>query len=157
MAAYVLGGFVMAGLSVRLGERFGAPSSETGAWLLKWVLVRTWLWAILPVFGWGIGRYLEVSPWRFAVTSVLSAEAFGLLLATAGDGLDWVLGSTGDLVMRLATLVAGIGLVGWAVRKGLDAAAAAQAEANVEAEKRKAEYAEFLARAEGKRDGNPSP
>jgi hypothetical protein len=43
------------------------------------------------------------------------------------------------------------------VKRGLQAAAAAQAEANVEAEKRKAEYAEFLARAEGKQDRPPPP
>lgn len=157
VAAYVIGGLVTAGLSVRLVERFGAPASETGAWLLKWALARTWLWSVLPAIGFGVGRYLELSPWRFAITSVFSAEVFGLLLMTAGDGLDWVLGSPADMVMRALTLTGGIGLVAWAVKRGLQAAAAAQAEANVEAEKRKAEYAEFLARAEGKQDRPPSP
>ncbi|MEW6430481.1 MAG: hypothetical protein AB1730_03135 [Myxococcota bacterium] len=152
IAAYVIGGFVMSGLAVRLGERFGAPTSETAAWLLQWALVRTWLWAVLPVFGWGVGRYLAVPAMKFALTSVSSAELFGLLLATASDGLDWVLGSPGDMVMRALTLAGGVGLVAWSVQKGLAAADAAQAEANVEANKRKAEYAEFLARAEGKRD-----
>ncbi|MEW5737279.1 MAG: hypothetical protein AB1938_00045 [Myxococcota bacterium] len=142
----------MSGLSVRLGERLGGVGDETAAWLLQWILQRTWLWAVLPVLGWGAGRYLGVTAMRFAVTSVVSGELFGLLLATASDGLDWVLGSPGDMIMRALTLVGGVGIVSWAVGRGLAGADAAQAEANVEAEKRKAEYAEFLARAEGKRE-----
>lgn len=152
MTAYVVGGFVMSGLAVRITERFGVPSSVLAGWLLEWALVRTWLWAVLPVFGWGVGRYFEVTPWRFALSSVLFAEAFGLLLATAGDGIEWVLRSPADIAMRVLTLGAGLVLVKWSVQKGLDAADAAQAEANVEAEKRKAEYAEFLARVEGKEE-----
>jgi hypothetical protein len=147
--AYVIGGFVMSGLSVRLAERVGPITQPTAAWVVQWVLLRAWLWAVLPVFGWAAGRYLCVPAMRFAVTGVVSGELFGLLLATASDGLDWVLGSPSDMAMRAATLVGGAGLVFGAVSRGLAGAAAAQHVANVEAEKRKAEYAEFLARAEG--------
>lgn len=155
--AFILGGFVMSGLSVRVGERLGAISNEAAAWLLHWILLRTWLWAILPFLGWAAGRYLGVQALRFAVTATLSGEAFGLMLATASDGLDWVMGSPGDMVARALTLVGGVGLVSWAVSRGLASADAAQAVADVEAEKRKAEYAEFLARAEGKSSPAPQP
>lgn len=148
--AFVVGGLVMSGLSVRLGERVGPLGDGLAAWLVQWVLVRTWLWAVLPLIGWAGGRFLDFAPRSFSLTAVLSGEAFGLLLATASDGLDWVLGSPADLAARAVTLAAGVGLAFWSVGRGLAAAADAQAVADVEAEKRKAEYAEFLARAEGK-------
>ncbi len=152
MAAYVVGGFVLAGLIARLSDRVGAIESERVAWVLSWLLRRTWLWAVLPWFGWAAGRFLDVSRTSFALTTALSAEAFGLLLATASDGLEGSVGSPRDAALRALTLAAGTVLVGWCVQRGRDAAAVAQAAADAEAERRKAEYAEFLARAEGRRD-----
>jgi len=150
VVAYVVGGFVMNGLAVRLGERLGPIDAPITAWLLQWILLRTWLWAVLPAVAWAAGRYLEVSPYRFAATAVISGELFSLLLATASDGLEYVLGNPADIALRLVTLAAGGALAVIGAQRGLAGADAAQLAANAEAERRKAEYAEFLARAEGK-------
>ncbi len=157
VVAFILGSIFSIGASARIGERIGPIESEWGALVFRWVFERLWLLAVLPVFGYAMGRFTEVTPSRFALTAGISGEVFSVLLVTAINGLDYLLDDTGALIARGGTLFVGMMLTARAVMIGRADNELAQAEANVIAEKRKAEYAEFLAAAEGKSAPHPDP
>ena len=150
VVAYVVGSILSVGAAARIGERLGPIDSEWGAFGFRFLFERLWLFVAVPLFGYGIGRFTEMKPSRFALVSVLSGETFSLLLVTAINGLDYVLQDTVSLIVRAVTLFLGMVMTARAVQAGRDTAAESQAEANVVAQLRKAEYAEFLAAAEGK-------
>jgi hypothetical protein len=119
------------------------------AFVVGWGLQRLWLWLVLPAMGLLAGRLLKVSPNRFALTAGLTGELYGVLIASAGDGLeaaflDWL-----DVLARVATLGLGLWLTAKAVELGRSAALRAQARAEAVAQRNAAEYAEMLARATG--------
>lgn len=149
VVAFVVGSLMMGGVAARVADRVGLPDSELGLWLWRWALLRIWLFVVLPLFGWAAGRFLEAGPWRFGVSAALSGEAFGLLLAVAGDGVEFVFSSPREVLARVLTLLAGISLAAWSTGRGAATAAAAQASAEAEAERRKAEYAEYISRIDG--------
>lgn len=149
VASYVVGGLLSAGATSRLGDRLGAIESPALLWTLGWLLQRLWLWAVLPLAGWGAGRFLRVRPARFALQAGLAGELFSLLLTTAMDGLDLILEEPLNVVARLFTLGVGLTATAVAARAGLRAAAASDEVARRAAEARQAEYAEFLRAAGG--------
>ena len=150
VVAFILGSIISVGAASRIGERLGPLESDGAAWVFRWFFERLWLFAVAPMFGYVIGRFTEMKPTRFALVALISGETFSVLLVTAINGVDFLMQDTSALVGRGVTLFLGMGLTTWAVQLGRDAAGLAQADANVIAEKRKAEYAEFLAAAEGK-------
>ena len=157
VVAFVLGSIFSVGASARIGERLGPIESEAGALVFRWVFERLWLIAVLPLFGYAMGRFTEVKPSRFALTAGIAGEVFSVLLVTAINGLDYLVDDTAGLVARGVTLFLGMVITVRAVMLGRADGEIAQVEANVIAQKRKAEYAEFLAAAEGKGTVTPLP
>ncbi len=155
MVSLIVGSILAAGATPRIGERLGPMESESMAWALGWVLQRLWLFAVLPLFGAVIGRFTEITPLRFALTAGLAGEIFSLLLTAGINGFDYLLGDPKEVIAQVLTLFVGLAITMSAVMAGQSAAAEGQAEADVIAQKRKAEYAEFLAAAEGKGAGAP--
>ena len=150
VVAYIIGSVLSVGAAARIGERVGPLESDGAALVFRWFFERLWLFVALPFFGYGIGRFTEARPSRFALVSVLSGETFAVLLVTAINGLDYLLEDTASLIARAVTLFLGMVVTARAVQAGRDAALVSQAQANVVAQQRKAEYAEFLAAAQGK-------
>ncbi len=157
VVAFILGSIFSVGASARIGERLGPIESEAGALVFRWVFDRLWLIGVLPLFGYVMGRFTEVKPSRFALSAALSGEVFSVLLVTAINGFDYLLEDTGALLARGVTLFIGMVITVRAVMLGRADAEVSQVEANLIAEKRKAEYAEFLAAAEGKAPVSPVP
>lgn len=150
VVAFVIGGFLMSGMSVRLSERFGPIESPLAGLVWSWVLQRIWLWLVLPVAGYAAGRFLESKPFAYALSAGLMGESFSVLLSAARDGTEFVFQDATDVALRVITFVVGIGVVSFAVQLGRNDAEAGQAEADVEAAKKKAEYEAWLAQTEGK-------
>lgn len=146
--SFVIGSIFSAGASVRLAERVGFIESEAIAFAVGWVLQRLWLFVAVPMFGWVIGRFSEIRPLRFAMTACLSGEIFSLLLLAGINGFESIVENPVDVVARLVTLIIGMAVTLSAVSSGRAAAREAQNAANEEALKRKAEYAEYLAKQE---------
>ena len=88
VVGFIVGGLLTAGATARLAERIGPVDSEAAGFALGWVLQRLWLFVVVPLFGWAIGRFTELRPFRFAVTACLAGEVFALLLATAINGFE---------------------------------------------------------------------
>ncbi len=153
VVSFVIGSIFAAGATTRLGERLGPLESEALAWALGWVLQRLWLFAMLPLFGYAIGRFTEIGPLRFALTAGLAGEIFSLLLMAGINGFEFLVEDPRAVLARLLTFFVGLAITLSAVLSGRAGAASAQAEANAIAEQRKAEYAQFLADAEAKKDG----
>lgn len=152
--SFVLGGLFTAGASVRLAERVGYIENEAIAFAVGWLLQRLWLFVVLPMFGWGIGRLTKVPPLRFAIVSAVAGEVFSVLLFTGINGFEVFADVPLLIVVRLVTLFFGMAIIVSAVQAGRRAALVAQAEADEVARQRKAEYAEYLAKQEG-RDTTP--
>jgi hypothetical protein len=152
--SFVLGSLLVAGLVSRLADRVPAIESETVAWLTGWVLQRLWLVAVLPAFSYLVGRFSGLSLVSFTLTAGLAGEIFGVLLVGAIDGFEPLAASWQDVAARAVTLFAGLWVVHRVGLAGREEAAVDQAEALAVAEQRKAEYAEFLAKAEA---GGPKP
>ncbi len=146
--AFVVGSIFSAGATVRLAERVGFIESEAVAFAVGWLLQRLWLFVAVPTFGWAIGRFTEIRALRFALTACLSGEVFAVLLFTGINGFEALVVSPADVVARLVTLIIGMAVTLSAVSSGRAAAREAQLAANEEASKRKAEYAEYLAKQE---------
>lgn len=146
--AFVIGGIFSGGANVRLSERFGYIENEAVGFAVGWLLQRLWLFVVLPAFGWGIGRFTELKPLRFALTASLAGEVFAVLLYSGINGFDSIIASPPDVLARIVTLVLGMAIVVSAVGEGRKASREAQAAAAVQAEARKAEYAEYLAKQE---------
>ncbi len=157
VVAFVLGSIFSVGASARIGERLGPIESETGLVVFRWFFERLWLIAVLPLFGYVMGRFTEVKPSRFALTAGLSGEIFSVLLVTAINGFEYLFEDTTALLARGVTLFIGLMITARAVMMGRAEAEVSQVEANLVAEKRKAEYAEFLAAAEGTPSVSPPP
>ncbi len=149
LVSFVLGGFLVAGLVSRLADRVEPIEHEWLAWGVGWLLQRLWLVAVLPAFAYGVGRFSGLALGSFTLTAALSGETFAVLLATAMDGFEVLVAEPRELVARLVTLAVGMGVVYRAGLAGRAEAAEDQAEALAAAERRKVEYAEFLAKAEG--------
>lgn len=148
VAGYVLGSIFASGAMGRLSERVGLISSPALAFAFGWVMQRLWLFVVLPMFGWAVGRFTELRSLRFAVTAALSGEIFALLLFSAINGFEPLLDSPADLLARGVTLLLGMAVTLLAVSAGRRAAQASQDEADAIARKQKAEYAEYLAKLE---------
>jgi hypothetical protein len=141
VVAFILGSVMSAGAGARIAERLGPPETALGAWLFRWVFDRLWLFAVMPFFGYAAGRFTELKPGRFALFSVLSGETFSILLISAINGFEYLTDDPYDVLARVVTLFLGMLITARAVQAGKEVADRAQAEANVIAEKRKAEYA----------------
>ncbi len=150
VVAFILGSILSVGAAARIGERLGPIESDWGTLVFRWLFERLWLVAVLPAFGYVMGRFTESTPSRFALTAAISGETFSVLLVTAINGFDYLLEDTAGLIARGVTLFLGMVITARAVKLGRDASGEAQVEADVIAEARKAEYAAFLAAAEGK-------
>ncbi len=150
LVSFVVGSILASGATTRIAERLGPMENEALAWALGWVLQRLWIFAMLPMFGYAIGRFTEISPLRFAMIAGFSGEVFSLLLSAGIDGFESLVADPKVVLARLITLFIGLAICMSAVMSGRATAAEAQLEANAVAEKRKAEYAAFLASTEGK-------
>lgn len=148
VVSFVVGGFLMSGVSVRLSERFGPIDDPLAALAWSWVLQRLWLWLVLPAAGYAAGRFLESRPLTFALVAGLAGETFSVLLSAARDGFEFVFQDTTDVTLRAITLAAGIAVVAFAVKLGASDAEAGQASADAEAAKKKAEYEAYLQKME---------
>ncbi|MDP2271125.1 MAG: hypothetical protein Q8N23_34720 [Archangium sp.] len=157
VVAFILGSILSVGASARIGERLGPIESDWGTLAFRWVFERLWLIAVLPVFGYAIGRFTESTPSRFALTAGIAGETFSVLLVTAINGFDYLMEDTAGLIARGLTLFVGMVLTAKAVQVGGEASGEAQLAADLIAEQRKAEYAAFLAAAEGKPAPHPDP
>lgn len=148
VAAFVMGSMIASGASTRLIERVGAIESEAVSFAVGWLLQRLWLFLVVPLFGWAIGRFTESPALRFALTAGLSGEAFSVLLIAGINGFEYLVEDPKMVLARIVTFFVGLAITVAAVSSGREAAAEAQVEANALAAQRKAEYAEFLAKAE---------
>ncbi|MGV3624317.1 MAG: hypothetical protein ACO1OB_26090 [Archangium sp.] len=148
VAAWVIGGFFQSGASARIAERFGFIENASIAFAVGWLLQRSWLLVIAPLFGWCVGRFTEIPSLRFAVTACVSGEVFSVLFYTAMNGFDTLLDDPPQMLTRLVTLFIGMAITVSAANDGRVASREAQLEASKAAEKNKAEYAEFLAKQE---------
>lgn len=148
--AFVVGSIISGGATARIADRLGPLENEAVAWVLGLVLQRVWLFVLLPLVGVAIGRFTEISPLRFAMTAGFAGETFAVLLAAGINGFDALVEDPKVVLARIVTLFLGLMITMSAVIAGRQSAADAQAEANALAETRKAEYAEFLAKAENK-------
>lgn len=142
VGAFTVGGFVVSAVS-----GWAVVESPTAAFVVAWGLQRLWLWLVLPALGLGAGRILTVSPNRFALTAGLTGELYGVLIASAGDGLEAVFLDWLDVLARVATLALGLWVTAKAVGLGRAAALRAQAKVEAIAQRNAAEYAEMAARA----------
>jgi len=156
VVAFVLGSIMSAGAAGRIAERIGPLETASGAWLFHWVFDRLWLVTVMPLIGYGVGRFTEHKPGRFALISVLSGETFALLLVSAINGFEFLVEDPYDVGARVVTLFLGLVVTARATQSGREVAGVAQAEANVIAEKRKAEYAAaILAAGQDRPSENP--
>lgn len=156
--AFIVGSILSVGASARIGERIGPLDSDWAVIGFYWVFERLWLVAVLPLFGYVVGRFTQMKASRFALTSALSGEIFSVLLVTAINGFEFLMEDIGALVGRGVTLLFGVAITAGAVRVGRGGAAqSAQEAAEVIAEARKAEYAAFLAAAPEGRGSSPLP
>jgi hypothetical protein len=149
LMAFMLGGLLVSDLAVGLLAWVASLDRPMVAFVVGWALSRVWLWLVLPALGWVAGRFLGAAPERFALVAGLSGELFGILVASAGGGLEMVFLDWVDGAARIVTLAAGLWLTGLAVKKGREGAAAAQEKAEAIAARQAAEYAEVVARAKG--------
>lgn len=150
VVAFVLGSIMSAGAAARIAERIGPIDSDVVAWTFHWLFERLWLFTLVPLFGYAAGRFTQVDPVRFTLLAALSGETFAVLLITGINGFDYLVEGWENVVARLVTLFIGMLLTVKAVQVGRAEAAESQVEATAVAERRKAEYATFLAAAEGK-------
>lgn len=146
--SFVLGSLLAGGLVSRLADRLPPIENEGPAWVVGWLLQRLWLVAVLPIFAYLVGRFSGLSLRAFTLTAGLAGETFGLLLVTAIDGFEVLATVPSEVVARVVTLFAGLWVVHRVGVAGREEAALDQAEALAAAEQRKAEYAEYLAKAE---------
>ncbi len=156
VVAFILGSILSVGAAARIGERLGPIESEWGTLAFRWLFERLWLAVVLPTFGYAVGRFTEGTPSRFALTAGIAGETFSVLLVTAINGFDYLMEDTAGLIARGVTLFLGMVLTARAVQVGRDASGEAQLAADLIAEQRKAEYAAFLAAAEGKLAPQPA-
>ena len=152
VVAFILGSILSVGAAARIGERLGSMEHGWAIFAFRFVFERLWLLAVLPLFGYVIGRFTDISPSGFALTAGLSGETFSVLLVTAINGFEYLLGDTAGLAVRGVSLFLGMVITARLVMVGRVANAEGQVAANVIAAQRKAEYAAFLAAAEGKSD-----
>lgn len=158
VVAFILGSVMSAGAAARIAERLGPLETAWGAWVFRWGFDRLWLFTVIPFFGYAAGRFTAIKPGQFALLSVLSGETFSILLITGINGFDYLVDDPKDVVARLLTLFLGMLLTARAVQAGRVVADQAQAEANVIAEQRKAEYAAaYLAAAQGRPTAEAKP
>lgn len=150
VTGFIGGSILASGVATRLQERLGTFENEAAAFAFSWLVQRLWIFVLVPAFGWAIGRFTSIPPLRFAVTAGLSGEIFSLLLVAGINGFEFLVDDPKAMLARIVTFFAGLAITLSAVNSGRAAAADAQAEANVLAEQRKAEYAAFLAAAEGR-------
>lgn len=141
---FILGSIMAAGLSTRVIERTGGFESDLALWLTNWFFQRVWLFVLLPLTGYAIGRLTEIPPLRFALMAGFAGEIFALLLVTGMNGFEFVLADPRDVMVRIVTFFVGVGLVISAVREGRADGDEAQREADAIAMKQKAEYAAQL-------------
>ncbi len=146
--AYVVGSIIVSQLSAGLAERFERIESPAVAFVVYWALTRFWLLLVLPAFVWLGARFLPVGAAMFAATAVVSGELFDLLLTTARLGVEGTFATVEETIARVLTLALGLGIAVLAARRGRRAAEASAKRAQAKAEAAKAEYAEFLRRAE---------
>lgn len=156
VVAYFVGGFLMAGVFVRFGDLFRAAQAEWLVFTLSWLLRRTWLFVVLPVFMWAAGRLLSVSALGLAITAVAAGEFFDLMIELARAGLEGTLPLASDVVARVVTLAMGVALALAAVQRGQRAGEAASERAKAKAAASQTEYDEFLRRARGGEPASPS-
>ncbi|MFO0595975.1 MAG: hypothetical protein U0228_11735 [Myxococcaceae bacterium] len=147
--AFVVGSIFGSGATTRIAERLGPVESDLVDWVLTTLLSRTWLFVFVPLFGYAIGRFTQISPVRFALTASLSGETFAVLVLAGINGFDFLIVEPKEVVARLVTLFIGMVLTAAAVRAGRKAHDAAELRSLAEAQRRKAEYAEYLAKVEG--------
>jgi hypothetical protein len=151
VAAFVLGSLFAGGASARIFERV-LPRNETLLWFMQLGFERLWLFTAAPMFGWVIGRFSQLDAKKYTLWSVLAGETFAVLLVSGINGFEYLVTEPLNLVARVATLFLGLWVTQRAVLEGRADAEEVQREADRIAELRKAEYAEYLAAAEGKKD-----
>lgn len=151
--AFTLGGRLVALLT----DWIGPILSPTLAFVVGWGLDRLWLWLVLPLLGWVVGRLLHMAPGRFALGAGLTGELFSILVQSAGSGLGMVFLDGLDVVARVVTLALGLWVTAMAGAIGRRAAQAAQGRAEALAARQAAEYAEVMARAGGAPSEPPVP
>lgn len=157
LVSFVVGSILASGATTRIAERLGPMENEALAWALGWVLQRLWIFAMLPMFGYAIGRFTEISPLRFAMVAGFSGEVFSLLLSAGIDGFESLVADPKVVFARLITLFIGLAICMSAVMSGRATAAEAQLEADAIAAQRKVEYAAFLASTEGNPGSTTAP
>lgn len=150
MTAFIGGSILSSGFSIRMLERVGPIESDAMAFAWGWIVQRLWLFVVLPVFGWAIGRFTSIPALRFTLTAGLSGEIFSVLLVAGINGFEYLIDDPKAVLARIVTFFVGLVITLSALNAGRSDAADAQVEANAIAEQRKAEYAAFLAAAEGK-------
>jgi hypothetical protein len=97
-------------------------------------------------------------PLVFALVAAACGEAFDIVMALAMGDVELVFVDTLDVAARVLTFAFGVWVVLRAIAAGQADAARAQTEADAFAAKQRAEYAEFLARAEaGAQVSSPPP
>lgn len=148
VVAFIVGSIFSAGAGTRIMERFDPIESEAVDLVVRALFERLWLFFVLPFVGYGVGRFTEITPVRFALTAGLSGELFAVLLVAGMNGFDYLIDDGTRVVLRLVTLFVGLTITLRAVIAGRAAAGLAQAKAQATADARKQEYAEFLQAAE---------
>ncbi|MFN0064071.1 MAG: hypothetical protein ACKVPX_16305 [Myxococcaceae bacterium] len=78
--------------------------------LLYGGLSRIWVWGVLPLLALAVARWIPVHPWMTALGAALTGEAFLVALDFGISGLEPWAARPGFLVVRLLTLVIGIGI-----------------------------------------------
>jgi hypothetical protein len=154
VVAFVLGSIFAGGASARLFERI-SPRSDVALWVFQVGFERLWLFTTAPLFAWAIGRFTQLDLKKFALWSGLSGETFAVLLVSGIHGFEYLVAEPINLVARVVTLFLGLFVIHRAALNGRETAAEVQREADAIAEARKAEYAQYLAAAEGKPSLSP--
>lgn len=114
---FVFGSLISAGALTRISERL-VPQTELVISALGWLFQRLWLFTLVPLFGYGVGRLTQIKPAQYALLAPLCGETFSVLLASAVDGFEPLVGEPLEVLARLATLVAGMAMSHLAVRAG---------------------------------------
>ena len=157
VVSFIVGSIFAAGAGTRVLERLDPIENDLVDAGFRIVFERLWLFVALPVCGFAIGRFTQIPALRFTLLAGLSGELFSVLLVAGINGFDFVIDDPRRVVARLVTLFLGLAVTMRAVLAGRAAGHEAQLAAQVQAEARKKEYADYLAAAEAKPPTDPAP
>lgn len=148
--SFIVGSIFAAGAGTRVLERLGPIENELIDTAARVVFERLWIFLMLPLFGFAVGRFTQIPALRFTLLAGLSGELFSVLLVAGINGFDYLVDDPQRVLTRLVTLFIGLAITMRALIQGRTAGYEAQLAAQAQAEARKKEYAEYLAAAEAK-------